>query len=70
MTICAKIVEDLATVIPILSRFESSVKALCEKMSNHDAHFYFWTFFVNRFCGIEGSVTIPLGNGGALWAHA
>ena len=28
-----KIVEDLAAVIPILSRFESSVKAPCEKMS-------------------------------------
>ena len=39
-----KIVEDLAAMIPIMSKFESSAKALCEKMSNHDAHFYFWTF--------------------------
>ena len=47
----SKFVEDLAAVIPIMSKFEPFVKAACEK--NPDAHFYFLDTSANRHLGME-----------------
>ena len=64
----SKFVEDLAVLIPIMSKFVPFVKAASEKMSDSNGHF-FLDISANRFGGDEGGVT-SLRDGGLLWTDA
>ena len=65
----SKFLEDIAAVIPSMSRFKPFVKASWEEVFNPDAQLYFLDISTNRICGDEGGVT-SLRDGGVLWAHA